>query len=170
MCTDFVDGSGGADSEPNTPSGYAGAAVSEVFYTFSSSVSGNHVGNSYVEIYDGCSGIEYCSANGFSETSTDFDGILFQSILATELNPFISTTFNINTQLRTIANINYCNGNSCYTDARSDINAEFTVSYTYVRIPRKLDACSTAKWTLVPRQSGQSERSDDGVDHQRVHR
>ena len=33
-----------------------------------------------------------------------------------------------------------------------------------VRIPRKLDGRSMANWTPVPRQSGQSERSDAGVE------
>jgi hypothetical protein len=33
-----------------------------------------------------------------------------------------------------------------------------------LRIPRKLDGRSMANWTPVPRQSGQSERSDAGVE------
>jgi hypothetical protein len=33
-----------------------------------------------------------------------------------------------------------------------------------MRIPRKLDSHSMANWTPVPRQSGQSERSDAGVE------
>ncbi len=30
-------------------------------------------------------------------------------------------------------------------------------------IPRKLDTHSTANWTVIPRQTGQSERSDAGL-------
>ena len=33
----------------------------------------------------------------------------------------------------------------------------------YVCIPRKLDTHSTPNWTLIPRQTGQSERSDAGL-------
>ena len=33
-----------------------------------------------------------------------------------------------------------------------------------LRTPRKLDGRSMANWTPVPRQSGQSERSDAGVE------
>ncbi len=32
-----------------------------------------------------------------------------------------------------------------------------------LRIPRNLDTHSTANWTVIPRESGQSERSDAGV-------
>ena len=33
----------------------------------------------------------------------------------------------------------------------------------YLRIPRNLDTHSTASWTVIPREAGQSERSDAGV-------
>ncbi len=32
-----------------------------------------------------------------------------------------------------------------------------------VRIPRKLDSDSTANWTRIPHETGQSERSDAGL-------
>jgi hypothetical protein len=33
----------------------------------------------------------------------------------------------------------------------------------WMRIPRTLDSDSTATWTPIPRQTGQSERSDAGL-------
>jgi len=43
------------------------------------------------------------------------------------------------------------------------IDLDATVGYIAVRIPRKLDSDSTANWTRIPRQTGQSERSDAGL-------
>ena len=37
------------------------------------------------------------------------------------------------------------------------------VTRGFLRIPLKLDTDSTANWTLIPRETGQSERSDAGL-------
>jgi hypothetical protein len=37
------------------------------------------------------------------------------------------------------------------------------IACSSVRIPRKLDSDSTANWTRIPHETGQSERSDAGL-------
>ena len=39
-------------------------------------------------------------------------------------------------------------------------NAQAAVNTVSLCIPRKLDTDSTPNWTVIPRQTGQSERSD----------
>jgi hypothetical protein len=50
------------------------------------------------------------------------------------------------------------------TPSKREIVARLASDIQSVRIPRKLDSHSMANWTPVPRQSGQSERSDAGVE------